>query len=232
LFENAIELARLIDHTLLKPTAMPADIDRLCEEAGRYSFYSVCVNPCYVARAAERLKDTGIRICSVIDFPLGSSTTAMKVMEGVEAIRNGAGELDIVMNVGLFRAGEYEEVARGLKDFIVLTPGVVHKVIIEACYLTDAEKAGAARLVAEVGAEFAKTSTGFGPGGAKAGDVALMKDAAVGKAKIKASGGIRDLETLTHMVEAGAERIGTSSGVEIVEEFLKKQRATQGPPEY
>lgn len=232
MFENAIEIARLIDHTLLKPAATPADIDKLCDDAGRYSFYSVCVNPCYVARAAERLKDSGIKVCSVVDFPLGSGTTAMKVMEGVEAVRNGAAELDVVMNVGLFKAGEYEEVARSLKDFIVLTPGVVHKVIIEACYLTDAEKAGASRLAAEVGAEYVKTSTGFGPGGAKAGDVAIMKEAAIGKAKVKAAGGIRDLETLTHMVDAGAERIGTSSGVDIIDEFLKRRKATQGPPEY
>ncbi|MBI5189599.1 MAG: deoxyribose-phosphate aldolase [Nitrospirae bacterium] len=226
-----MDLARVIDHTLLKSTATPADIDRLCDEARQYSFWSVCVNPCYVARAAGRLKDTGIKVCSVVAFPLGCGTTPMKVMEGVEAVRNGAAELDVVMNVGLFKAGEYEAVARDIKDFIVLTPGVVHKVIIETCYLTDAEKAGAARLAAEVGAEFVKTSTGFGPGGAKSGDVALMKEAAIGKSRVKAAGGIKDLDTLVHMVQAGAERIGTSSGVAIVEEFMARHRAKQGPPE-
>ena len=151
MFENGVELAQVIDHTLLAPTATPADIDRLCDEARHYSFYSVCVNPCHVKRASERLRDSGIKVCAVVDFPFGSSTTAIKVMEGVEAIRNGAEELDVVMNVGLFKAKEYEAVARELKDFIVLTPGAVHKVIIEACYLTDAEKAGASRLAAEVG---------------------------------------------------------------------------------
>ncbi|MBI5695665.1 MAG: deoxyribose-phosphate aldolase [Nitrospirae bacterium] len=226
-----MDLAQVMDHTLLKSTATPTDIDTLCDEARQYSFWSVCVNPCYVARAAARLKDTGIKVCSVVAFPLGCGTTPMKVMEGVEAVRNGASELDVVMNVGLFKAGEYEAVARDIKDFIVLTPGVVHKVIIETCYLTDAEKAGAARLAAEVGAEFVKTSTGFGPGGAKPGDVALIKEAAIGKSKVKAAGGIKDLDTLVHMVQAGAERIGTSSGVSIVEEFMARHRAAQGPPE-
>ena len=221
MFANAIELARLIDHTLLRPTASPSDIDTLCDEAGHYSFYSVCVNPWYVARAAERLKGSGIKVCTVIDFPLGSSTTAVKVMEGVEAVRGGAEELDIVMNVGMFKARQYKAVARQLSDFILLTPGVVHKVIIETCYLTDAEKAGASRLAAEIGAQFVKTSTGFGPAGAKAEDIRIMKDGAQGKAKIKAAGAIRDLGTLSLMVEAGAGRIGTSSSVAIIDEFIK-----------
>jgi len=167
----------------------------------------------------------------VVDFPLGSGTVAMKVMEGVEAVRNGATELDVVMNVGLFKAGRYETVATELKDFIVLTPGVVHKVIIETCYLTDAEKAGASRLVAEVGADFVKTSTGFGPGGARPGDVAIIKEAAIGKSKVKAAGGIKDLDTLMHMVAAGAERIGTSSGASIIEEFIWRNKASQESPD-
>ena len=221
MFANAIELARLIDHTQLRPTATPSDIDTLCDEAAHYSFYSVCVNPWYVARATERLKGSGIKVCTVVDFPLGASTTAMKVMEGVEAVRGGAAELDVVMNVGMFKAKQYEAVARQLSDFILLTPGAVHKVVIECCFLTDAEKAGASRLAAEIGAQFVKTSTGFGPEGAKAGDVAIMKEGALGKAKVKAAGGIRDLGTLAAMVEAGAERIGTSSSVAIVEEFIK-----------
>ena len=223
MFENGLDLARLIDHTLLSPTATPDDIDRLCGEARGYSFYSVCVNPCHVALASMLLKGSGVKVCSVVGFPLGANTGTVKVMEGVESIRNGAEELDVVMNVGLFKAGEYERAARELKEFVMFTPGVVHKVIIEACYLTDPEKAGASRMVAEVGAEFVKTSTGFGPSGAKATDVIIMKEAAVGKSKVKAAGGIRDLETLTRMVEAGAERIGTSSGVAIVEEFLKRR---------
>lgn len=231
MLESALDIARLIDHTNLKSTATPGDIETLCGEARRYSFYAVCVNPCYVTHAATLLKDTGIKVCSVIDFPLGSSTPASKVMEGVEAVRNGATELDVVMNVGLFKAGEYEKVAIDIRDFILLTPGVVHKVIIEACYLTDAEKAGASRLAAEMNAEFVKTSTGFGPGGARAGDVAIMKEAALGKCRVKAAGGIKDLATLMHMVDAGAERIGTSTGVAIVEEFIKRHKAIQGEPE-
>lgn len=222
MFESWVELSQIIDHTLLKPTATPADIDTLCEEAREYSFYSVCVNPWYVSQAVDALKGSGIKVCSVVDFPLGSSTTTVKVMEGAEAARTGAEELDVVMNVGLFKAGEYGAVARQLEDFILLTPGIVHKVIIETCYLTDAEKAGASRLAAEVGAEYVKTSTGFGPGGARAGDVAIMKEAAMGKSRIKAAGGIRDLSTLLLMVEAGADRIGTSSGVAIAREFIKR----------
>jgi len=231
LFESAIELARIIDHTLLKPTATSADIDALCEEARHYSFYAVCTNPWYVPQTVERLRDSGIKVCCVIDFPLGSGTTAMKVMEGVEAMKMGAEELDVVMNVGLFKAKEYEKTARQLRDFILLTPGVVHKIIIETCYLTDAEKAGASRLAAEVGAEYIKTSTGFGPGGARPGDVAIMREAAMGKSRIKASGGIRNLDSLMHMVQAGAQRIGTSSGVDIVKEFISRHKAAQGPPE-
>jgi deoxyribose-phosphate aldolase len=165
MFGNAIELAQVIDHTNLKPTATPADIQSLCDEARHYSFYAVVVNPWYVPMAVELLRDHDVKVCTVIDFPLGASTTASKVMEAVEAVRSGADELDVVMNIGLFKAQEYDASARQLKDFLLLTPGAVHKVIIETCYLTDAEKAGASRLVAEVGADFVKTSTGFGPGG-------------------------------------------------------------------
>ena len=225
MFANAVELARIIDHTMLAPIAQPEHIDILCDEAAHYSFYSVCVNPCYVSRAAERLRESGVKICTVIDFPLGSSTTPSKVMEGVEAVKNGATELDVVMNVGMFKSRDYESVARQLKDFILLTPGVVHKVIIETCYLSAAEKAGASRLAAEVGAEFVKSSTGFGPDGANPADIRLMKEAVIGKAKIKASGGIRDLDSLVEMVESGAERIGTSRGVDIVREFISRQAA-------
>jgi deoxyribose-phosphate aldolase len=228
LFESAIELARVIDHTLLKPTATPHDIDVLCDEAQRYSFYSVCVNPCNVRHAAERLADTGIKVCSVAGFPLGATTTAVKVMEGVEAVRGGAAELDMVMNIGLFKAGEYEKVALDIKDFMVLTPSVVHKVIIETCYLTDAEKAGASRLVAEMGADFVKSSTGFGPAGAKPGDIAIMKLGAAGKCRVKASGGIKDLSALLRMVEAGADRIGTSSGVGILDEYMDRFKSREG----
>jgi deoxyribose-phosphate aldolase len=220
LFENAAQLAGIIDHTLLSPTATPSDIDLLCDEAREFSFHSVCVNPCHVIRAAERLKGTEIKVCTVIGFPFGATTTAIKVLEGTESVKNGAAELDMVMNIGLFKAQEYEQAAQDVRDFIILTPSVVHKVIIETCYLTDPEKAGASRLAAEVGAEFVKTSTGFGPSGATPEDIAIMKESARGKAMVKASGGIRDLATLKIMVEAGADRIGTSSGVAIMREYL------------
>jgi deoxyribose-phosphate aldolase len=228
LFENAIELARYIDHTLLGPTATFADIVRLCDEARAYSFNSVCVSPCYVPRAVERLGDSGIGVCAVIGFPHGSTTTAVKVMEGVEAVRNGASELDVVMNIGYFKSAEYEKAALDIRDFVVLTPGVVHKVIIETCYLTDAEKAGAARLVAEMGGDFVKTSTGFGTSGARVEDIAIIRHGTGGKCKIKASGGIRDLDTFARMVEAGADRIGTSSGVAIVQEYIKRLEGKGG----
>jgi deoxyribose-phosphate aldolase len=228
LFENAIELARYIDHTLLRPTATSGDVDRVCDEALAHSFYSVCVSPCNVARAVERLGDSGINVCTVIGFPLGSTTTAVKVMEGVEAVRNGAKELDMVMNIGYFKAGDYERTAMDVRDFVVLTPGVVHKVIIETCYLTDAEKAGASRLAAEMGADFIKTSTGFGPSGARLEDIAIINHGCAGKCRIKASGGIRDLDTFARMIEAGASRIGTSSGVEIVSEYMRRLEGRGG----
>jgi len=228
LFENAIELARYIDHTYLAPTATYADIDRLCGEARRYSFRSVCVNPCFVVRAVQQLADSGIDVCTVIGFPHGATTTAVKVMEGVEAVRNGARELDVVMNIGYFRSGDYEKAALDIRDFIVLTPGAVHKVIIEACYLTDPEKAGAAKLAAEMGADYIKTSTGFGPSGARVEDIAIIRHGSGGKTKIKAAGGIRDLDTLARMVEAGADRIGTSSGVAIVEEYMRRLEGRGG----
>lgn len=228
MFENAIELARYIDHTLLDPTATYADIDRVCDEARRYSFHSVCISPCFVPRAVGRLEDSGIDVCTVVGFPFGVTTTAVKVMEGVEAVRNGAKELDVVLNIGYFKSGDYEKAALDIRDFVVLTPGVVHKVIIETCYLTDAEKAGAAKLAAEMGADFVKTSTGFGPSGAKESDLAIIRHGAGGKSKIKAAGGIRDLDTLARMVEAGADRIGTSSGVAIVEEYIKRLESKGG----
>ncbi len=221
MFGSALELAGIIDHTELRPAATPSDIARLCDEARQYSFHSVCVNPCYVPLAAERLKGSGINVCAVIDFPLGAATGAMKVVEAVEAARNGANELDIVMPIGLFKSGGYEPAGRQIKEVVLLTPGLTHKVIIEACYLTDLEKASAARMVAESGAAFVKTSTGFGPGGASVDDVRLLKAAVSGRCRVKAAGGIRDLETLYSMVEAGADRIGTSSGVAIVEKYLE-----------
>jgi deoxyribose-phosphate aldolase len=222
MFANADELARLIDHTLLRATATPADIDLLCGEAVQYGFHSVCVNPCHVTRAAAFLKDTEVKVCSVIDFPLGAGTLGIKALEGMEAVRNGAHELDVVMNIGLFKARMYEAVALELFDFIRLSPDAVHKVIIETCYLTDAEKAGAAKLVSELGAEFVKTSTGLGPSGATVEDIALIKENIDQSTKIKASGGVRDLDTLISMVKAGAERIGTSCGSLIIDEFNRK----------
>ena len=221
MFGSAVELAGIIDHTDLRAAATPADIARLTDEALQYSFHSVCVNPCYVHLAAERLMGSGIAVCTVIDFPLGASTGAMKVVEAVEAGRNGAAELDIVMPVGLFKSGQLDLAARQIREVVLLTPGLTHKVIIEACYLTDEEKASAAGMAASSGAEFVKTSTGFGPGGATVEDVRLLKRAVSGRCRVKAAGGIRDLRTLYLMVEAGADRIGTSSGPAIIDEYLK-----------
>jgi deoxyribose-phosphate aldolase len=221
LLGSAVELARLIDHTLLTPTANAADIDRLCEEAKLYSFHSVCVNPCYVTYASEQLKGSGVSVCTVIDFPLGAATGAMKMMEAVEAAHNGANELDFVMSLGFFKSDGRDLASRQMKELVLLTRDVVHKVIIEACYLTDEEKRQAALMVADSGAEFVKTSTGFGPGGATVADVRLIKEAVSGRCRVKAAGGIRDLAALSAMVEAGADRIGTSSGVAIIEEYLK-----------
>ena len=214
---NRDDLARLIDHTLLKADAARADIKKLCEEAARYRFCAVCVNPVYVAPAKRFLVGSGVKVATVVGFPLGAYLTEVKVYEAMRYALAGADELDVVINVGAARDGLWDVVTRDLSDVVAATPKLVHKAIIEACYLTDDEKRLAAECALKAGMEFVKTSTGYGTGGATVHDVRLIKGVVGETAGIKAAGGIRTLDQALEMVEAGATRIGTSSGVSIVE---------------
>jgi deoxyribose-phosphate aldolase len=218
-----INIARLIDHTLLRPDATEEDIKKLCDEARRYGFFSVCVQPSFLMTAGEALAGTGIMLSTVIGFPLGTTLSRVKIYEAMEAVFEGADELDIVMNQGLARAGKWDDAGREISDIITATPDSVHKVIIETCYLTDNEKKRAALTVMDAGAEFVKTSTGFGPSGAKVRDVELIASATKGRIGIKASGGIRTLKNVLALINAGATRIGTSAGVSIVAEAQKRE---------
>ena len=218
-----MELNKLIDHTLLKATATIADIETLCKEAVEYDFYPVCVNSCYVATAKNFLAGTDIKVCSVVGFPLGAMSAKAKYFETGEALSDGADEIDMVLNVGLLKSGE---VNKALDEIISLKRCVgenrVLKVILETCYLTDEEKRLACRMALDAKADFVKTSTGFGSGGATLADVKLMKECVQDKAKIKASGGIRDYETAMQYVNLGVQRIGTSNGIAI----LKGEKGT------
>lgn len=211
-----MELAKLIDHTLLKPDATPEAIARLCREAVEHGFASVCVNPANVARAATHLRDTPVKVCTVIGFPLGATTPLVKAFEVRDAVANGADELDMVLNVGALKAGDHGLVARDIRSVVEAAGGRLVKVILETGLLTDEEKVAACRLAVEAGASFVKTSTGFGPGGATVEDVRLMRATVGPDLGVKASGGIRDRAAAERMVEAGATRLGTSSGVAIV----------------
>jgi deoxyribose-phosphate aldolase len=217
------ELAKRIDHTLLKPYATSSDIDQLCAEAMKFDFWSVCVGSSYVKRAAENLKGSGVKVCAVVGFPLGFSLSTVKLAEAKAAIKDGADEIDMVMNLGAFKSDDYDLVFREIEDMAKYchAEDKILKVIVECCYLTDDEKAGAARLAARAGADYVKTSTGFGTGGATVEDVALLKKTLAGGARIKAAGGIGSLEKALDMIKAGADRIGTSSGVKIMTEWTE-----------
>ena len=216
----AAGVASMIDHTLLKPDATRRDIESLCKEAAEYSFASVCVNPTWVAECARLLRDSAVRVCSVVGFPLGATTADTKHYETRRAIFDGAREIDMVINVGALKSGDLRLVERDIAA--VTAPcregGAISKVIIEAALLTDDEKVAACTLAKAAGADFVKTSTGFGPGGATAADVALMRRVVGDEMGVKAAGGVRDLEALKAMVAAGATRIGASAGVRIVQE--------------
>lgn len=214
------EVAGLIDHTLLKPDASATDIDTLCTEAARFHFATVCVNPAWVALAARRLRGSGVGVCSVVGFPLGATTPDVKQYEARRAIFDGAAEIDMVINVGALKSADLRLVTADIAA--VAAPcrdaGVVSKVIIEAALLTDDEKVTACTLAKAAGADFVKTSTGFGPGGATVADVALMRRVVGDEMGVKAAGGVRDLEHVRAMVAAGATRVGASAGVRIVHE--------------
>lgn len=213
-----MKIASMIDHTLLKPNATGEMIDKLCKEAKEYEFAAVCVNPYYVSRAKKYLDGTKVKVATVIGFPLGANTKEVKALETKDAIKNGADEVDMVINIGALKSGEYDIVRDDIRAVVESAKGkAIVKAIIETCLLTDEEKIKACKLAKEAGADFVKTSTGFSTGGATIEDVKLMKDTVGDSLKIKASGGIRDYETAKAMVEAGASRIGASSSIKIVE---------------
>jgi len=214
------ELAGMIDHTLLKPEAMPEEIERLCKEALEYNFASVCINPGYVVLAKTIIGVSSVKVCTVIGFPLGATTTKSKVCEAEDAIADGAREVDMVINVGRLKSGDrryVEEEIRSIAD-TVHSKSAILKVIIETCLLTDEEKESACLISKNAGADFVKTSTGFSKGGATAQDVALMRRAVGASMGVKASGGIRSYDDAILMVQSGASRIGTSAGIKIVSE--------------
>jgi deoxyribose-phosphate aldolase len=214
------DLAKFIDHTLLKPDATAADIAKLCQEAKEYHFAAVCVNPPFVKQCAELLKGTDVVVAAVVGFPLGAHTTQTKVFETQQAIRDGATEIDMVINIGALKAKNGALVREDIRAVVQCAHSLfaIVKVIIEAALLTDEEKMHASELAMDAGADFVKTSTGFGPGGATAHDVALMKAVVDGKLGIKAAGGIRTFEQMQEMIKAGATRIGASAGVKIMQE--------------
>jgi deoxyribose-phosphate aldolase len=216
-FDRAI--AVLIDHTILKPDATASEIVRVCEEAKRFGFASVCVNGFWVPLASRELAGSAVKVCAVAGFPLGAMATAAKRAEAETALRDGAAELDMVLNTGALRTGQYDAVRSDIAAVVepAHAAGALVKVILETCLLSDEQKVSASRLAVEAGADFVKTSTGFGAAGATVADVALMRATVVPDIGVKASGGIRTLGQLRSMVEAGANRIGASASVAIVE---------------
>ncbi len=213
-------VAALIDHTLLKPDATRTDIEKLCREAAEFRFATVCVNPAWVALCASLLRGTGVGVCSVVGFPLGATTADVKHYETRRAIFDGASEIDMVINIGALKSGDVRTVERDIEGVAdaCRQGAATSKVIIEAALLSDEEKVTACTLAKAAGADFVKTSTGFGPGGATPGDVALMRRVVGEEMGVKAAGGVRDLEALKAMVAAGATRVGASAGVKIVQE--------------
>ena len=214
---NRKQLAKMMDHTILKATATPAQVEQICREALEIGAASVCINPCNIEQARRLLDGSGVRVCTVIGFPLGANTPEVKAFETQDAIRRGAEEVDMVINVGALLAGDDETVYRDIKAVVDAAAGTLTKVIIETCYLSDDQKKTACELAMRAGADFVKTSTGFGTGGATPHDVALMRGVAGSKLQVKASGGIRTYEDAAAVVEAGADRLGVSASLTILQ---------------
>ncbi|AGZ22958.1 deoxyribose-phosphate aldolase [Streptococcus suis] len=211
-----MKLNKYIDHTILKPETTQEQVEKILAEAKEYDFASVCVNPTWVALAAESLKDSDVKVCTVIGFPLGANTPAVKAFETKDAISNGADEIDMVINIGALKTGNYDLVLEDIKAVVAASGDKLVKVIIEACLLTDDEKVKTCQLSQEAGADYVKTSTGFSTGGATVADVALMRKTVGPDMGVKASGGARSYEDAIAFIEAGASRIGASSGVAIM----------------
>lgn len=220
-----MDYAKMIDHTLLKPEATKEQVKNLCEEAVQYGFHSVCVNSSFVYYCTELLKDSDVKVCTVIGFPLGAMSTAGKAAEARAAVADGAGELDMVIHVGMIKSGDWDYVKQDIASVVEAAGDkAIVKVILETCLLTDEEKRKACMICKEAGASFVKTSTGFSNGGATVKDVALMREAVGSDMGVKASGGIRSFQEARAMVEAGADRIGASSGIAIIREQKEGER--------
>ncbi len=219
-----MKIEKFIDHTLLKPQSTEEQVKKICEEAKKYNFASVCVNPYYTSFVSKELKGTDVKTCVVIGFPLGANTKEVKAFEAKQSIENGAKEVDMVINIGALKDKKYDVVKEDIKAVVDAAKGKAHvKVIIETCLLTDEEKVKACSISKEVGADFVKTSTGFSTGGAKKEDVALMRKTVGENIGVKASGGIHSYEETMEMVEAGATRIGASAGIKIIEGSKKNK---------
>lgn len=213
-----MRLNKTIDHTILNPDATKDEVIKVIDEAKAYDFASVCLEPCWVTLAAEQLADSEVKVCTVIGFPLGANTKTVKAFEAKEAVENGADEVDMVLNIGALKSGEYDLVLEDMKAVREAAKDAVVKVILETCLLTDEEKKKACALAKEAGMDFVKTSTGFSTAGATTEDVKLMREAVGDAMGVKASGGIRDRETAEAMIAAGASRIGASKSIAIVGE--------------
>ena len=224
MFEDASQLAQLIDHTLVRPDATLDDLAAACAEAKQYRFAALIVNGWHVARAKAALAGTGVKVGAVVGFPHGACTTTVKIVEAMEAMKNGAEELDIVLNLGMVRSGRLDMLEIDIKNVITMTKGTVHKIIIESGALTQGELTEVCKLAVRSGTEFIKTSTGYGPRGAIVEDIVAIRAAVGSSCRVKASGGIRDLASVQAMVAAGAERVGTSAGPAIMEEYLQKSK--------
>lgn len=221
-----MNIAKTIDHTLLKPEATAADIQALCREASQYGFASVCVNTCYVKLASELLRGSGVKVCCTVGFPLGAMAPKAKAFEAAQAVADGAEEVDMVLWIGALKQGDTAAVQADIEGVVnACHPKAIVKVILETCLLTESQIETACRLCVAAGAEYVKTSTGFSTAGATAEHVALMKRAVGGRAKVKAAGGIRTYEDAKRMIDAGADRIGASAGIAIVE--AAEQRGEQ-----
>lgn len=212
------DIARLIDFTALRPEITGEQIEKLCKEARQYHFYSVCINPYFIPLAKAFLADAEVKICTVVGFPLGATLSQVKVYEAKEAAKMGAQEIDMVINVSALKDKDYQKVLQEIRLVVRAVPGLLCKVILENCLLTDEEKKIACQIVLEAGAHFVKTSTGFDKGGATIADIRLMRKVVGNHLGIKAAGGIRDYKTALQMIKAGATRIGASQGIQIVEE--------------
>ncbi|MDM8535623.1 deoxyribose-phosphate aldolase [Desulfobacterales bacterium HSG17] len=212
-------LAKYFDHTILKAIATESDVKQICAEARANDFFSVCVNPCFVKLVKEELRNTDVKVCSVVGFPLGAHTTEGKAAETTRAVLDGADEIDMVIQIGHMKSGNHEYVQNDIAAVVKSAGNALVKVIIETCYLTDAEKVKACELSKSAGAHFVKTSTGFGTGGATTTDIALMKKTVGDSMQIKASGGVKTLADAKAIIDAGADRLGASASVEILKEL-------------